>query len=108
MIIVGDIGNTDTKICLVNSKDKIIKKITLNTKKINFSLLKKFLSNLNSKNKIINKCLFCSVVPNSFNKMKIFFNKTYNIKCYELKKLKLTQLIKIKVNYKQIGRFVYN
>ena len=33
MIIVGDIGNTDTKICLVNSKDKIIKKITLNTKK---------------------------------------------------------------------------
>ena len=26
MIIVGDIGNTETKICLVNSKNKIIKR----------------------------------------------------------------------------------
>ena len=33
MIIVGDIGNTETKICLVNSQNEIIKKITLNTKK---------------------------------------------------------------------------
>ena len=103
MIIVGDIGNTETKVCLVNSKNKIIKRITLSTKKINFSLLKKSLSNLYSENIIIKKCLFCSVVPKTFNKVKIFFNKTYNIKCYELKKLKLSQLIKIKVNYKQIG-----
>ena len=33
MIIVGDIGNTETKICLVNSKNKIIKKVILSTKK---------------------------------------------------------------------------
>ena len=33
MIIVGDIGNTETKICLVNSQNKIIKRINLNTKK---------------------------------------------------------------------------
>ena len=33
MIIVGDIGNTETKICLINSNNKIIKKIVLNTKK---------------------------------------------------------------------------
>ena len=46
MIIVGDIGNTETKICLVNSKNKIVKRVILNTKKINFSLLKKSLSNL--------------------------------------------------------------
>jgi len=103
MIIVGDIGNTETKICLVNSKNKIIKRISLNTNKINFLLLKKSLSILNLKNKLINKCLFCSVVPKSFNKIKSFFNKTYNIKCHELKKLKLSQFIKIKVNYKQIG-----
>ncbi|MDC1139711.1 type III pantothenate kinase [Candidatus Pelagibacter sp.] len=103
MIIVGDIGNTETKICLINSKKKIIKRVLLNTKKINPSLLKKSLSNLNLENKLIYKCLFCSVVPKSFNEIKIFFNKTYKIKCHELKKLKLSKLIKIKVNYRQIG-----
>jgi len=103
MIIVGDIGNTETKICLVNSKNIIIKRITLITKKVDSSLLKKSLSSLNLKNKIIDKCLFCSVVPKSFNEIKSFFNKTYKIKCYELKKLKLNKLIKIKANYKQIG-----
>ena len=58
MIIVGDIGNTETKICLVNSKNIIVKRVTLITKKINYSLLKKFLSSLNFKDKIIDKCLF--------------------------------------------------
>ena len=103
MIIVGDIGNTETKICLVNSRNIIIKKVTLITKKITTSILKRSLSSLNLKDKSINKCLFCSVVPKSFNKIKSFFNKTYKIKCYELKKLKLDKLIKIKVNYNQIG-----
>ncbi|MDB4141129.1 type III pantothenate kinase [Candidatus Pelagibacter sp.] len=103
MIIVGDIGNTETKICLVNSKNIIIKRVTLITKKINYSLLRKSLAILSLKNKVIDKCLFCSVVPKSFNEIKSFFNKTYKIKCHELKKLKLNKLIKIKVNYKQIG-----
>jgi len=103
MIIVGDIGNTETKICLVNSKNIIIKRITIMTKKINYSILKKSLSNLNLKDKLVDKCLFCSVVPKSFNKIKSFLNESYNVKCHELKKLKLNRLIKIKVNYKQIG-----
>ena len=103
MIIVGDIGNTETKICLVNSRNKIIKRITMNTKKINFSLLKKTIPRLNIKNKLIKKCLICSVVPKPYNQIKIFFNKIYKIKCHELKKLNLNKLIKIKVNYKQIG-----
>ena len=103
MIIVGDIGNTETKICLVNSKKKVIKRVTLNTKKINTILLKKSLSNLKLQTKLINKCLFCSVVPTVFDEIKIFFKKNYKIKCYELKKLKIKKLIKIKVNYKQIG-----
>ena len=103
MIIVGDIGNTETKICLVNSKNKIVKRISLSTKKISFPVLEKSLSNFQLKNKIINKCLFCSVVPKSFNKIKNFFIQKYKFKCHELKTLKLSQLIKIKVNYKQIG-----
>ena len=103
MIIVGDIGNTDTKICLLNSDKKIIKRINLNTKKISTSLLKRSLYNLRLKDKKITKCLFCSVVPKSFNLIKIYFKKNYQIKCYELKNLELNKLIKIKVNYKQIG-----
>jgi len=103
MIIVGDIGNTETKICLVNSKNIIIKRVTLLTKKISHSLLNKSLFGLGLKDKSISKCLFCSVVPKSFNLIKSFFNKTYKIKCHELKKLKLNKLVKIKVNYKQIG-----
>ena len=103
MIIVGDIGNTETKICLVNSKNIIIKRFTLLTKKISHSLLKKSLVGLGLKDKSINKCLFCSVVPKSFNVIKSFLNKTYKIKCLELKNLKLNKLVKIKVNYKQIG-----
>ena len=53
MIIVGDIGNTETKICLVNSKNKIIKRINLSTKKINLSTLKKAIFSLNIRNKLI-------------------------------------------------------
>ena len=35
MILIGDIGNTDTKICLINSNYKIIKRLVLPTQKIN-------------------------------------------------------------------------
>ena len=51
MIIVGDIGNTETKICLVNSKNIIIKRVTLITKNINYSLLRKSLAILSLKKK---------------------------------------------------------
>jgi type III pantothenate kinase len=103
MIIVGDIGNTETKICLVNTNKKIIKRVNLETKKINALLLKKSLSKFNLKNKKIIKCLFCSVVPKSFNELKKFIIKNYKINCVELKTLKLNQLINIKVNYNQVG-----
>ncbi len=35
MYILGDIGNTETKVFLVNSKNKIIKNINFPTKKVN-------------------------------------------------------------------------
>ena len=75
MIVVGDIGNTETKICLVNSKNIIIKRVTLLTKKINHSSLNKSLLGLNLKNKSINKCLFCSVVPKNLMQLKSFLKK---------------------------------
>ena len=103
MIIVGDIGNTETKICLIDKYNKIIKKINLNTKSMNQSLLLKSFSKLRLNKISIKKVLFCSVVPNSFDKIKKFFNQKYKIKIYELKDLNLKELINIKVNYKQIG-----
>ena len=35
MIIVGDIGNTETKVCLIDKSNKIIKKMIIKTKNIN-------------------------------------------------------------------------
>ena len=53
--------------------------------------------------KSINKILFCSVVPKSFNLIKKFLSKKIKKRCYEIKDLKLRQLINIKVNFKQVG-----
>ena len=47
--------------------------------------------------------LFCSVVPKSFNLIKKFLSKKTKVQCYEVKSLDLKSLIKIKVNYKQVG-----
>ena len=103
MIIVGDIGNTETKICLVNSKNKITKRLNLKTRNININLLKKSFKKINCTRVKINKCLFSSVVPKSFKIIKIYFKKFYKVKCLELKSLQLNHLIKIKVNQKQVG-----
>jgi type III pantothenate kinase len=103
MIIVGDIGNTETKICLIDKSNKIIKKINFNTKSMNQSSLLKSFSKLRLNKISIKKVLFCSVVPKAFNKINKFFNHKYKIKIYELKDLNLKKMINIKVNYKQIG-----
>ena len=66
MMLIGDIGNTDTKICLLNSSYRIIKRLVLPTKKINQFILRKKLSFITNKKKPINKSLFCSVVPINF------------------------------------------
>ena len=58
MIIVGDIGNTETKICLIDKSNKIIKKINLNTKSMNQSLLLKSFSKLRLNKLYIKKVLF--------------------------------------------------
>jgi type III pantothenate kinase len=103
MYILGDIGNTETKLCLVSKKDKILKKITFLSKSVN----NKQLSNLFKKNNIqfhkIEKVLFCSVVPKTFNMIKKFLSKKVKFKCFEVKNLNLKSLIKIKVDYKQVG-----
>ena len=46
MYILGDIGNTETKIFLVNSKYKIIRKLSFSTKNINQTKLSKSFTQL--------------------------------------------------------------
>ena len=103
MYILGDIGNTETKLCLVSKKNKILKKITFLSKSVN----NKQLNSLFLKNKIqlnkIEKVLFCSVVPNTFSIIRKFLSKKVKSKCFEVKNLNLRSLIKIKVDYKQVG-----
>ena len=103
MYLIGDIGNSEIKICLLNNNKKIIQKINFPNNKIS---LKKISHNFKKINRYflkIEKILFCSVVPSTFKLVKNFLNKKTKIKCYEIKELKLSTLIDIKVNYKQVG-----
>jgi type III pantothenate kinase len=103
MYILGDIGNSESKVFLVNSKNKVIKNMYFPSKKINNKLLKsKFRYLVKDFNKI-EKILFCSVVPKSFRLIKSFLSKNTKIKCYEVKDLKLKSLINVKVNFNQVG-----
>ena len=103
MIILGDIGNSETKIFLLNHKEKIIKNIIFPSKNINQKILNSKLTSLVQDFNKIKKILFCSVVPKSFTLIKKFFFKKTKIKCYEIKNLDLKSLINIKVNFKQVG-----
>ena len=82
MYILGDIGNTETKLCIVSKNNKISKKITFLSKSIN----NKQLYILFKKNKIqlnkIEKILFCSVVPKTFSMINQFLSKKVKIKCH--------------------------
>lgn len=103
LYLIGDIGNTLTKICLINNRSKITKSYNIETRKLNND---KYLSNFFEKilkKKIKQKTLFSSVVPKVFNKIKINLRKNKFI-CYEIKDLLLKKIIKIKIsNINQLG-----
>tara|TARA_B100000003_G_C10807842_1_gene321551 strand:+ start:53 stop:790 length:738 start_codon:yes stop_codon:yes gene_type:complete len=100
MIILGDIGNTETKICLVNN-NKIIKRIIVPSKGKKINILNKNFKKFQFSK--LKKILFCSVVPSTFKELKKYFLKKTKIRCYELKELNLKSILKIDVNYKQVG-----
>ena len=100
MIIVGDIGNTEVKICFFYNglkkkylfkTDSLSKKIIRN--KFNFLRKKIYLKN----------AIISSVAPKTFSQIKKIFYNLYKVNCVELKKLNLSRLINIKVNKKEIG-----
>lgn len=103
MYLIGDIGNTLTKICLTSDKFKIIKSYNIETNKLTS---KKYLSKFFKiilKKKIKKKVLFSSVVPHIFRNISGFL-KRKGFSCYEIKSLPLKKIIKIKVDsFKQLG-----
>ena len=103
MYVIGDIGNTETKICVYSARKKIIKKIILKSNLINNSYLKKNLSLVLKKKAVIEKVVFSSVVPKIFKLIKIFVLKNFRLKVFEVKELNVNKLINISVNRKQIG-----
>ena len=103
MYLIGDIGNTDIKICLFTEDLKLIKQIRIKTSLLNSKYLEKKLKFTQKYKSNIIKVLFCSVVPKAYKIIKKTIEKLLKIKCVELKKLKLKKLLKIKVNQKQIG-----
>ena len=101
--IVGDIGNTYTKISILNYKFDIKKSYNLKTHKLyqkkNINIFfKKFLN----KN-LHNKVLFSSVVPNAYKLIK-YYLKENKFQTYEIKDLNIKKILKVNIkNFKQLG-----
>ena len=97
--LIGDIGNTSTKLCILNENFKIFKSFEFQTDKIyKGSFLKKFLSNKLTKD--LNKVsLFSSVVPKAFKEIKNKF-KNSRFKFLEIKDLDLKKIIRINIKNK--------
>ena len=67
MYLIGDIGNTDIKICLFNKNHKIVKKLILKTNLLSNKYLNSKLNFLKKYSKKVNKILFSSVVPSVYS-----------------------------------------
>mgnify|MGYP001341614011 CR=1 FL=1 len=105
-ILIGDIGNTHTKLCLIKKNNNQIKKIIhFNSAHILSDIkLKKIFNNFLKKKPLEHYSLFSSVVPNYEKHLKIFLKKKFNIILKEIKNKKINNIININVkNKKQVG-----
>ena len=101
--LIGDIGNTNIKICKINKNFKIIRTYLFETKNKNLKRdMSKKLRKISKKN-TNKKVLFSSVVPSVYkNILKICENN--RLKVFEIKKFNLKKIMKFKVKkYSQLG-----
>ena len=75
MYLIGDIGNTETKICLFNNKRKLFKKKILQTSDLKNYKIKNDLKFIKLYRKKIKKIIFSSVVPSVFINLKKIIKK---------------------------------
>ena len=100
--IIGDIGNTSTRVCLLN-KSKILNSIIFDTKKIFLKGFFKRIINRFSKKNLKNEILFSCVVPLALKEIKKNLKKT-NYRVLEIKNFNLKKMIKINIkNFNQLG-----
>ncbi len=105
-LLVGDIGNTVTKLSLVESKTFKIKKIFyFDSKNIAYKKdLKKKLKKIIKNKKIYKVALFSCVVPKYERTLKIYLKKNYNIHLYEIKEKIIKKIVKLNIkNKNQVG-----
>ena len=101
--LVGDIGNTSTKISVLDHKFNIKKTYNIETKKLYIRkdiniFLKKILNK-----KINQKILFSSVVPKIYKLIKNYLTER-RFMLYEIKDLKIKKILKINIkNFNQLG-----
>ena len=101
--LIGDIGNTSTKICVLNSNFKILKSYNFETNKMYKGNFLKMIARKKINKDLNPVFLFSSVVPSVFRNIKKRLKLT-KYKILELKNLNLNKVIKINVkNKKQLG-----
>ena len=105
-VLIGDIGNTITKLCLVAIKTHKVKKMiyfksnSIISKKFLIKNLKRIIKDKNT-NKI---ALFSSVVPRYQLILNKFLKKFYKIKLKEIKEKNIKKIVKINLkNRNQVG-----
>ena len=105
-VLIGDIGNTTTKICLIEKNTLKIKKIiyfnsnNMSSKKFLSNKLKKIIK-ITSTSKV---ALFSSVVPKYQLILKKFLKRIYKIKLREIKEKNINKIVKINIkNKNQVG-----
>ena len=105
-VLIGDIGNTITKICLIENKNFKVKKVAyFESEKILIkNFLRRKLKNI-FKNKEINKfALFSSVVPQYQLILRKVLKNFFKIKLKEIKENSIKKIVKINIkNKKQVG-----
>ena len=104
--LIGDIGNTITKICLIKIKNfKVEKIIYFDSKKISSeNFLRNNLKKIIRKKSMNRIALFSSVVPKYQFILKKFLKRIYKIKLREIKEKNINKIVKINIkNKNQVG-----
>tara|TARA_B100000686_G_C16694093_1_gene919441 strand:- start:45 stop:821 length:777 start_codon:yes stop_codon:yes gene_type:complete len=105
-ILIGDIGNTITKVCLIEVKNLKLKKIVYfdSLHILSNRFLKKKLKKIIKKKKISRVALFSSVVPKYQLRLKKVLKKYYKIQLKEIKERGINKIVKINIkNRNQVG-----
>ena len=98
--LIGDIGNTLTKICVLNRKFKILRTYHFETNKMHKGNLLKIIIKKKTNKNLNSIFLFSSVVPKVFKNIKKSLRLT-KFKILEIKSLRLNRIIKINIKNKQ-------